>query len=84
LEFVVLDNNIKKVQSVKELGALIRQRRKAMGLTQVELSGFCGCSAKFLTDLEGGKPTVRLDKVLPVVMMLGCDLYVRGRAGAEL
>jgi y4mF family transcriptional regulator len=80
----MLDGSIKKVQSAEDLGALVKRRRKALGLTQVELSNYCGCSAKFLTDLENGKPTVRLDKVLPVVMMLGCDLYVQSRSGAEL
>jgi y4mF family transcriptional regulator len=79
-----MDSNSRKIQSAKDLGALVRRRRKALGLTQVELSNYCGCSAKFLTDLENGKPTVRLDKVLPVIMMLSCDLYVHGRTGVEL
>jgi len=72
-----------KIQSSAELGAAIRARRKSQGLTQQELAGFCGCSAKFLTDLENGKPTVRLDKVLKVVMMLGRDFYLGGREDAR-
>ncbi|MCL2826307.1 MAG: helix-turn-helix transcriptional regulator [Eggerthellaceae bacterium] len=68
-----------KIQSSAELGAAIRARRKSQGLTQQELAGFSGCSAKFLTDLENGKPTVRLDKVLKIVMMLGMDFYLEGR-----
>lgn len=71
-----------KIQSPIELGAAIRARRKASGLTQQELAGFSGCSAKFLTDLENGKPSVRLDKVLKVVMMLGMDFYLVGREGS--
>jgi y4mF family transcriptional regulator len=78
------DGTPRKIQSAKDLGAFVRLRRKTLGLTQVELSNYCGCSAKFLTDLENGKPTVRLDKVLSVIMMLSCDLYVHGRTGVEL
>jgi len=72
-----------KIQSSVELGAAIRARRKSRGLTQQELAGFSGCSAKFLTDLENGKPTVRLDKVLKVVMMLGMDFYLIGREASQ-
>jgi len=68
-----------KIQTPAELGAAIRTRRKSRGLTQQELADFSGCSAKFLTDLENGKPTVRLDKVLRVVMMLGMDFHLVGR-----
>ena len=68
-----------KIQSAAELGAAIRMRRKSRGITQQELACFSGCSAKFLTDLENGKPTVRFDKVLRVVMMLGMDFHLLGR-----
>jgi len=68
-----------KIQSSAELGVEIRARRKSLGYTQQELADFSGCSAKFLTDLENGKPTVRFDKVLRVVMVLGMDFYLVNR-----
>ena len=72
-----------KVQSSAKLGETVRARRKSQGLTQKELADFSGCSAKFLTDLENGKPTVRLDKVFRVVMMLGMDFYLIGREDSQ-
>lgn len=68
-----------KVKSAADIGGWVRAQRKARGIKQQELASYCGCSAKFLTDLENGKPTVRLDKVLPVVMMLGSDLCINSR-----
>jgi y4mF family transcriptional regulator len=58
------------------LGSQVRARRKSRGLTQRQLATVAGCSAKFLTDLENGKPSVRFDKTLAVVKTLGLDLYI--------
>jgi len=60
--------------STKELGELIRKVRKAQGLTQSELAGSCGLSVGFLVDLEKGKTTSEIEKVLLVITMLGIKL----------
>jgi y4mF family transcriptional regulator len=70
-----------KIQDTRDLGAAIRRRRKTLGLKQQELAQYCGCSVKFLSELENGKPTVRLDKVIRVVKMLGSDFYLVNRDG---
>jgi y4mF family transcriptional regulator len=80
----MLKNDSRIIQDPDGLSRVLRARRKALGLTQVELAQFSGCSAKFLSDLENGKPTVRFDKLLRIVMTLGCDLYVRSRSGDAL
>jgi HTH-type transcriptional regulator/antitoxin HipB len=56
------------------LGAALRARRKSLGLTQEELCRLAGCGLAFLYELESGKPTVRLDKVLAVLGVLGLEL----------
>jgi y4mF family transcriptional regulator len=73
-----------KIQDTRELGLAIRQRRKLLGLKQQELAQYCGCSVKFLSELENGKPTVRLDKVIRVVKMLGSDFYLVNRTDSML
>ena len=65
--------------SSEELGQIIRLRRKREGLTQLQLSDFCGLSASFISDVEHGKPTVELGKVLFLLHNLGLDLYVSER-----
>jgi y4mF family transcriptional regulator len=56
------------------LGAALRARRKSLGLTQEDLCRLAGCGLAFLYELEIGKPTVRLDKVLAVLAVLGLEL----------
>lgn len=58
-----------------ELAQAVRRRRKELGLTQLELSDLAGCGPVFIYDLEGGrKQTLRMDKVLDVLGVLGLEL----------
>ena len=52
----------------------MRNRRKSLGLTQQELARLAGCGLAFLYELESGKATVRLDKLLGVLGVLGLEL----------
>lgn len=62
-----------------ELAATVRQRRKALKLTQAELAELAGCGPDFLYDVERAKPTLRLDKLLAVLNTLGLTLKVEAR-----
>lgn len=42
-----------------------------MGVTQAQLADLAGVSPKFVYDLEKGKPSVTLDRVLLVFSALG-------------
>ena len=64
-----------------QLGAQARAARKAKGLSIRVAAGDFGCSPRFLQELEQGKPTARMDKVLQVLSRLGLQLSV-GEAGA--
>ncbi len=54
-----------------EFGETIRQARKKSGLTQAEVAALCAVSVPFLSHLEGGKPTIQLNKALHVAAQLG-------------
>lgn len=54
-----------------DLGIAVLTARKAMGLTQGALAARAGVGGKFLYNLERGKGTVRVDKVLAVLGALG-------------
>ena len=56
------------------LATTIRERRRALGLTQEALADLADCSPRFLRELERAKPGVRLDKVLAVLDALGLEL----------
>lgn len=68
-----------RVKSAMDIGAAVRSKRKEDGLTLVEASGLLNVNYRFLSDLENGKPTVRLDKVLQVLAGLGLELELTER-----
>jgi HTH-type transcriptional regulator / antitoxin HipB len=62
-----------------DLGVDVRARRKDLGLTQVEVAELAGVSARFVMELEQGKPTVRLDKLTAVLDAMGLALRAEVR-----
>ena len=56
--------------SPQDLGAAIRRARNGVGMGLRDAAAHCGVGVRFLRELEGGKPTVRLDKVLQVMFAL--------------
>ncbi len=58
------------------LGRAVRDRRRRLGLRQLALADLAGVGVAFVYDLEHGKPTLRLDKVLAVLSVLGLGLVV--------
>jgi len=62
------------ITTAEDLGRIIKQKRKADGLTLEEAAAVCGVSYAFLSALENGKETVRLNKVLQVLACLGIEL----------
>lgn len=58
------------------LGESVRERRKQLRLTQRQLADLSGCGPDFLYDLERGKPTVQLGKLVAVLDALGLKLQV--------
>ena len=60
---------IEKV-TAKEIGILIRNTRVSLGLNQTRLAKVCNVNIMFLSDLERGKATCEVDKVLLVLRKL--------------
>lgn len=56
------------IKSAADVGAVVRAVRKAQGLRQDEIPGV---SHKFVLELERGKPTAHVGKVLDVLRELG-------------
>lgn len=72
-------HGIEKVAQM--LGRAVRRRRRELGLTQRELSLLAGCGVVFLYELEQGKATVQLDKLLGVLEVLGLRLRLEVGTG---
>lgn len=67
-----------RIDSPTALGQAVRQARKRLNLTQPQLALAAGVGVRFIVELEGGKPTVRLESVLRVLQALGGELQVDG------
>lgn len=63
------------IKSTEELGAAIREKRKQLKVTQKELAMTCGTGLRFIVDLEKGKPTCQIGKILQVLQALGLVLH---------
>lgn len=72
-----------EIDDCAQLGQWVRNERKAQGLTQVQAAGLCGVGVRFMHDLERGKATLHLGKVLDVLQTLGLRLAINGLSGTE-
>ena len=66
------------IRSAAEFGRAVRDRRRALGLTQEELATRCGVGKRFIVDLEAGKPTSQLGKALTAASEVGIILADAG------
>jgi y4mF family transcriptional regulator len=63
-----------RVANARDLGLYLRDRRRRLGLTQAELSASAQVSRRWLSDLEGGKPTAEIGLVFKVLQALELTL----------
>ena len=68
-----------KIADAGELGAYIRKRRKSLRYTQGFLAEFSGLSVSFISDVERGKATAEIGKILYLINLLGMDLCLEER-----
>lgn len=64
------------VSSVLDIGEVIRAVRKRQRLRQDDLAGMAESSHVFLSDVESGKSTVQLGRVLRVLEELGIGIML--------
>jgi y4mF family transcriptional regulator len=66
----------KKKNNMNNCSEFVRSMRRQYGLTQRQLADKSGVGLRFLRELEGGKSTMRMDKVNSVLAMFGAELGV--------
>ena len=67
------------VRSSEDVGRLMRSHRRAKGLSLERVAGLSNVGVRFLSEVERGKPTAEMGKVLRVLLALGLDVQVRSR-----
>lgn len=71
--------NNKPVKNTFEIGSILRQKRKAQGLTLEQVAQHCGLSMRFVSEVERGKTTAEFGKVLFLLNAVGVDLFANTR-----
>jgi y4mF family transcriptional regulator len=61
-------------EDANAIGEAIRGARESLGLRQDELALAAGVSTRVIHQVENGKPTSRLDSLVPVLAVLGLRL----------
>ena len=61
----------------EKVGVFVKTARRQMGVTQRSLALTSGTGLRFIIDLERGKPTCQLGKVLAVMNTLGIDAALK-------
>ena len=59
------------------ISSQIKKLRKNIGLTQIEFAKRAGVGLRFLRELENGKLTIRMDKLMQVLDFLGYHLELK-------
>jgi HTH-type transcriptional regulator / antitoxin HipB len=62
------------LRTPKDIGALIRQRRRELKIDQETLADRVGVGRKWIVEVEAGKPTKELQLVLRTLDVLGIRL----------
>lgn len=65
-------------EKMRKLGRLVKEARKEQNLTQEQLAATTGVGLRFIRELEQGKESCHIGKVMMVMVMLGLELHVNG------
>ena len=69
-----------KLSRTEDIGALVRDRRRVLRLSQSELAQKLGTSQDWVSRLESGKPTLHVGLILRALHELGVVLTVEPTA----
>ena len=66
------------------IASQIKILRKKNGLTQIEFAKRAGVGLRFLRELEQGKSTIRMDKLMQVLDFLGYHLELKRNESQDI
>ena len=72
------------IRSAADIGNIVRAQRQGMGLRQIDLAGIGNTGNRLIVDIEKGKPTVQLQKVLDLLNLLGLELTIQQKTSRML
>ena len=73
-----------QVRTPVDIGLMIRQARRARGMTQQDLARAAAVGRQWIVEIEGGKPRAELGRVLQTLGALDLSLTIHGEGITEL
>jgi HTH-type transcriptional regulator / antitoxin HipB len=64
------------IKTTKNIGLAFLAKRKELGYTQVQAAALMGTGDRFIRELEKGKPTLQIEKVLYACSMMGINFHL--------
>lgn len=71
------------IRSAAALCGRIRERRKQLGLTQATVAGYAGVSERLLVELENGRTSVSLSRLIALLNLLNIRIQVDSQPLAQ-
>lgn len=71
-----------RIRAASDFGALVAERREALGLTQRDLASRAGVTREWVVRLEQGASTVTLHRLMRVLRELRLEVFVDEAADA--
>lgn len=68
------------IKSAADLGGVVRATRKRLGLNQQAFADLAGVGRRFISELEAGKPSLEIERVIRCCLAAGIDLSARVRS----
>ena len=67
---------MEKLKTISDIGVKMRSIRKSQHVSQETLAGLAGTGARYISELERGKETIRMRELLKLLDALGAGLYI--------
>ena len=74
-----MSTELSEIKNAKELGELLQQMRKEMRVTQKQAADLCNVGPRFIGELEKGKPTAEIAKVIQIIRGYGFRFMICDR-----
>ncbi|WP_308693555.1 helix-turn-helix domain-containing protein [uncultured Treponema sp.] len=71
------------INSISDISEVVKKRRKSLGLTQSECAAMCNVGNRFFSELENGKETLHIGKVINCLQILGINISLTNREDNE-
>lgn len=78
------DQTTHVVRTALDIGQMVKRQRNGMNLRQLDVAGLANTGNRLIVDVENGKPTVQLQKVLDLLDILGLEVVIQPKTSRTL